>query len=197
MEIRTRLVGINGSGHAPFVPYLEHEPIESLRKRVLEPVFMILPPMVEPFVPREKFFVGAEWSSQWCSGVKIGHMDRNFIKWFLLDGKVEEEKERPTVYVSNLLLSSSDWEILAEIGGGDKAQMSLGEMCGTLEFHEREGDTLLTTGWANVFYVPDSRGILRSVGVYKHNGRWCFRAYPLTHSEGWSVGVRVCYNQDR
>ncbi len=54
-----------------------------------------------------------------------------------------------------------------------------------------EKGTLLNDGSANIFYVPDLKGVLRAVYVYWYDGRWRVDANPVEGPGRWYGGDRV------
>ena len=54
-----------------------------------------------------------------------------------------------------------------------------------------EKGALLNNGWANIFYVRDSAGVLRTVNVYWDGGRWFVNAFSVVNPDRWNDGYQV------
>ena len=60
-----------------------------------------------------------------------------------------------------------------------------------------EKGSLLTNGYANIFYIKDVNGVLRTVRVSWGGGGWYVYAYAVTHPNGWDDGHRVFSRDSR
>jgi hypothetical protein len=141
--------------------------------QVLRPVAP-KPAANRPFKADETFFNKK-------SGVKMVRHGDNFTSWFT--GKVEENAPEGTLVPFALERNAYDREIIADLGGEEKAEVTLTEVWRLMErqANGQEG-ALLTNGWANIFYVRDVNGVLRAVVVYWHDVGWRASADALGDS---------------
>ena len=140
----------------------------------------------EKFVAKEKFVKDSK-------EVKFYGIWDNFTNWFLADdGKIEEPINEQTLRYGNLTKSSVDGPIIEELGGEAKAETTLSELYDLLKKQAKgeEGD-LLTNGYANIFYIKDTSGVLRAVSVRWGGGGWSVYAYSIEPSDDWVAGSRV------
>jgi len=146
--IKSRTNGVPKAGHA---------------YQVLRPVAP-KPAVGRPFKADDTFFNKK-------SGVKMVRHGDNFTSWFT--GKVEENPPEGTLVPFTLERSAYDREIIADLGGEEKAEVTLTEVWRLMErqANGQEG-ALLNNGWANIFYVRDVNGVLRTVRVYWNGGGW-------------------------
>ncbi|MBI2591094.1 MAG: hypothetical protein HYW34_00210 [Candidatus Brennerbacteria bacterium] len=107
--------------------------------------------------------------------VKMVPHGSNFTAWFT--GKVEKEAPEGMLVPFVLTQSAYDSEIIADLGGEEKAEITLGEIWRLMQRQTNgKKGVLLVNGWANIFYVRDVNGVLRAVVV-----RWC--------GCGWGAGA--------
>jgi len=140
----------------------------------------------EKFVAKDKFRKDSK-------EVKFYGIWNNFTEWFLSgNGKIEEPIDEKELRYGKLIKSSVDGPIVEELGGEAKAETTLTELHDLLkkQANGEEGD-LLTNGYANIFYVKDTSGVLRAVYVYWYGGCWDVRARSVEDPHGWLVGSRV------
>lgn len=155
---------------------------------VAKPTYKVLRPVApkstepRPFKANETFFSKS-------SGVKMVPHGSNFTAWFT--GKAEENIPTGDLVPFVLTEYAYDNEIVANLGGEEKAETTLGEIWRLLERQANgEEGVLLTNGYANIFYVRDVNGVLRAVDVLWRGGGW--NAYALAlGGGGWSGGDRV------
>ncbi len=124
--------------------------------------------------------------------VRISCLGNNFVKWFL--GKTEERVDSEvSLRYHNLTSNSLDAPIIAELGGGEaKAETNLAEIAALMEKQGHgESGPLLTNGFANIFYVRDTNGLLRAVYVGWLGGGWDVHANSGTGPIPWDAGSRV------
>jgi hypothetical protein len=149
--------------------------------RILRPV---TPKLIEshPFKADETFFNKK-------SGVKMVPHGDNFTSWFA--GKVEEDVPEGELQPLTLTQNAYDNEIIADLGGEEKAEVTLAEVWRLMErqANGREG-ALLTNGRANIFYVRDVNGVLRTVSVCWGDGGW-FAGADALDDDGWRGGRQV------
>lgn len=134
-----------------------------------------------PFVVKKELAIGQ-------SGIKY-HGD-NFKQWF--GGKVEEPQTETTLCSHRLKKWSRDPAIIAELGGEEKAETTLFTI-GSLLSQQAKGESgsLLTNGYANIFYVRDVEGVLRAILVRWYGGGWYLGAHAVESPGGWNDGSRV------
>jgi hypothetical protein len=160
------------------------EPAPERACKVLRPV---APKIVEPrpFKADETFFSKT-------SGVKMVPHGSNFTSWFT--GKVEEDVQTGDLVPFALTQSAYDNEIIADLGGEEKAETTLGEIWRLMQRQANgEDGVLLTNGYANIFYVLDNTGALRAVDVVWYGGGW--HAYASALDVGrWSGGQAFSRN---
>lgn len=123
--------------------------------------------------------------------VPISGLGENFQSWF--GGLVEEPLAGlAPLQVDRLLQASPDPAIMAELGGEQKARISITEFFVVLRA-QRKGETshLLTNSWANIGYALDKNGVLRVVNAYWCRDGWSVRANPVEYPIGWNAGDQV------
>jgi len=147
----------------------------------------------EKFVAKDKFRKDSK-------EVKFYGIWNNFTEWFLSgNGKIEEPIDEKELRYGKLIKSSVDGPIVEELGGEAKAETTLTELHDLLkkqanglkkQANGEEGD-LLTNGYANIFYVKDTSGVLRAVRVIWRGVGWRVRADSVEYPHDWFVGFRV------
>jgi len=86
--------------------------------------------------------------------ISIAYISPNVRNWF--GGKVEPAFAGSTLHRAKLARRSVDGPIITEIGGPLKARTTWTEILACLRKQKRGGKgSLLTNGWANIFYVED------------------------------------------
>lgn len=140
-------------------------------------------------VAKEKFVINTKRNAP----VKISYLGDNFKAWFLNgDGKTEDPISEQTLRYHKLRQSSVDGPIIAELGGEAKAETTLSEMFSLMEKQKHgEDGVLLNNGWANIFYIKDSAGVLRAVRVFWDGVGWCIFAGSVEYSYRWRDGYQV------
>ncbi len=149
--------------------------------KVLRPV---APKILEPppFKADDTFFSKS-------SGVKMVPHGSNFTAWFA--GKVEEDVSEGKLCPFALTERAYDNEIIADLGGEEKAETTLTEIWRLMQRQANgEEGVLLTNGWANIFYVRDVNMVLRTVRVYWLGGGWSAYAIALVAFR-WYDGDQV------
>lgn len=132
-----------------------------------------------PFIAKDHFVKDTSRKAH----VKIFYLGGNFKAWFL--GK-EEPFGGSTIRYAKLSRSSADGPIISELGGEEMAETTLAEIYSFMvQQPNGEGGTLLTNGYANIFYVRDVNGVLRAVDAYWGDGGWYVNACPVTDPRGW------------
>lgn len=140
-------------------------------------------------VAKEKFVVNTKRNAP----VKISYLGDNFTAWFLNgDGKTEDPISEQTLRYHKLRKSSVDGPIIEELGGEAKAETTLSEMFALMEKQGKgEDGVLLNNGYANIFYIRDSAGVLRAVIVFWNDDGWRVSADSVEVPVRWDVGSRV------
>lgn len=148
-----------------------------------------IPATTEKFVAREKFVVDTSKKAK----VKISYLGDNLTEWFLSgDGKIESPISERSLRYGKLMENSVDAPIIAELGGEQKAEMTLAEMFALMEKQPNgERGTLLTNGWANIFYIRDVKGVLRAVNGCWYGDGWLVLAYSVLFPRRWCGGRLV------
>ncbi len=125
--------------------------------------------------------------------VKISYLGDNFTSWFLNgDGKTEDPISEQTLRYHKLRQSSVDGPIIAELGGAEKSETTLSEMFSLMEKQGKgEDGVLLNNGYANIFYIKDLAGVLRTVRVDWGGVGWYVYAYSVEHPDRWYDGSQV------
>lgn len=141
------------------------------------------------FVAKEKFVRDTSRNAK----VKISYLGDNFKAWFLNgDGKTEDPESVQTLRYHKLRQSSVDGPIIAELGGRELAETTLSEMFSLMEKQGKgEDGVLLNNGYANIFYIKDSAGVLRAVYVGWGGGGWGVNARSVEGPGRWNAGCQV------
>ncbi len=123
------------------------------------------------------------------SGVLMQEHNESFTRWF--SSKVEEQVVKKTLVPLKLAWTATDDDIIAALGGEEKAEVSLAEIWKLLKLQPRamEKGLLVTEHLVfnkkypslvtNIFYVRDTRRRLRRVNM--HGG--------LYFGEGWAINA--------
>ena len=149
-----------------------------------------IPASTKEFVVKDKFKVDTKRKAK----VKIYYLGTNFKVWFM--EKIEGPFAGSTIYGRQLDKSSIDSLILPSLGGQEKAETTMAEIYAMMERQPNgEAGDLMNNGCANIFYVCDINGTLRTVNVYWLVNGWYVRAYWVQSPFGWPVGRMVfCRN---
>ncbi|MEK7669597.1 MAG: hypothetical protein AAB350_03380 [Patescibacteria group bacterium] len=143
----------------------------------------------------KKFRAGANFLLKHDGGI-CSYFGSNFNSWFLEgDGKTEEPIGEQILCYGKLRKSSVDTPIIAELGGEAKAETTLTEMFSLMEKQKKgKAGVLLNNGYANIFYIRDQSGVLRTVYVDWRVDGWNVRANevsnPLACFDGGQVFSR-------
>lgn len=143
----------------------------------------------EVFVATKKFVVGKTPAAS----VKISFLGVNFRNWFLQgDGKFEAPIGEQTLRYAKLCQRSVDTPIIEELGGEAKVETTLTELF-ALMLKQRSGEVgvLLNNGWANIFYIKDQAGVLRTVYVGWIDDGWYVDADSTSYPRQWLGGYQV------
>ena len=144
---------------------------------------------INKFVAKEKFVRDTGDTAQ----VKSNYLGDNFDEWVLsCDCKVEELTSEKVLHYAKLRKGSADTPIIAELGGEVGAEVTLSEMFSLMEKQKNgENGVLLNNGYANIFYIKDQKGVLRTVYVYWGSDGWGASALAVSYPILWDAGRRV------
>lgn len=149
-----------------------------------------VPETSEAFIACKKFVCDTDPAVVAKIGIK--HLNRNFMLWFLAgDGTIEDPMEEQTLRYAKLREDSLDGPIVAALGGGTKARTTLTAIYALIAQQAIERDALVCRDLANIFYVRDCAGILRTVSVHRVSGGWSICAHLLGGMGRWFKGCRV------
>ncbi len=139
------------------------------------------------FVARDHFKVDTSKRAK----AKVSWLSDNFQNWFL-DKSEEQAGGDSTLRSHKLIAASIDAPIIAELGGEAMAETSLVEMFAMMAKQgQGENGSLLTSGYWNIFYIRDTAGVLRAVGVDWFGDGWRVRAFSVADSFECFAGSRV------
>ena len=166
--------------------------VDAIRNRPKEPTpertYKILRPVAPKPVESRPFKAGDTFFNR-KSGVKMVPHGSNVTSWFT--GKVEEDAPTGDLVPFVLTQSAYDHEIIADLGGEEKTEVTLTEIWRLMERQANGGEgALLNNGWANIFYVRDREGVLRAVDVCWDDDGWYVYALALDGIR-WYDGRRV------
>lgn len=153
---------------------------------LLEPIGIVPVSAVETFSAADKFRKGE------TDGVKIGWIGDNFQNHFV--AKIESGVPIQDLRIHRLRKGSVDKSIIDELGGETVVETNLATMWEMMkkQGHGQQGD-LLTNGYANIFYIRDTKGVLWAVDCDWDSGDacWFVRADSVTFPVGWLAGGQV------
>lgn len=153
--------------------------------KLLELVTSVAVVGLAPFAAKDKFK-----TKKTPDGVKLYWVGDNFKENFL--EKVEGEAAPATLKLHMLKKSSLDAPILAELGE-EAQETKLSHLWELLQKQpEGEKGTLLVNGYANIFYVRDTKGNLWAVCADWRSGYgWDFEASSVENPREWGGGSQV------
>ena len=143
-----------------------------------ERTYRILRPVPRPLAASRPFKAEDTFFNK-KSGVKMVEHGGNFTSWFT--GSVEEDAPEGMLQPFTLTQNAYDNEIITDLGGEEKAEVTLTEIWRLMERQANGGDgiLLITNGYANIFYVRDVNGALRAVDVFWRGAGWNANANAL------------------
>ncbi|MEK7609226.1 MAG: hypothetical protein AAB476_01995 [Patescibacteria group bacterium] len=145
-----------------------------------------IPATTEPFIAQDEFVEDTSSDAK----VKIVFLDSDFKEWFL--GKTEEPIQETVLCYHKLTEPSVYGPIIAELGGESKSETTLAQIFALMKIQRNgEAGALLSTGYANIFYVRGANNLLRAVVVCWVGGGWRVDADSVEDPDGWSDGSRV------
>jgi len=147
---------------------------------------VVIPATTKKFIARDNFIVDTSEKAK----VKICFLGDNFEENFL--GKTEDAIVEITLRYYKLRKGSVDNPIIAEIGGKEKAETTLTEMFSLMEKQPNgEKGALLTNGYANIFYIRDTNGVLWAVHCHWGDGGWVVHDSSTGLPLVWIAGFQV------
>lgn len=143
----------------------------------------------EKFIAKEKFVVNTSADAE----VKINFIGDNFSSWFLSgDGKIENPISEQRLRYHKLCKATVDGPIIQELGGEAKPETTLSEMFALMKKQGKGEDGVpLNNGYANIFYIRDATGVLRTVRVSWGVGGWRVGAGSVEDPRAWRAGIQV------
>ncbi|MFA4890143.1 MAG: hypothetical protein WC587_00700 [Candidatus Paceibacterota bacterium] len=145
-----------------------------------------IPARTGRFVAKDHFIVDTGKKAK----VKISFLGDNFRNSFL--SKTEEPAPEFTLCQYELKRGSRDIPIISELGGENKAETTLSAMFGLMEMQPKgETGTLLTNGYANIFYVRDLGGVLWAVLCRWGGVGWDVGASSVDIPNDWGAGLHA------
>jgi len=133
----------------------------------------------EKFFAKDKFKVDTSKEAK----VKISSLGDNFAKWFL--GKIEDPFVGSNLAKRRLERNALDGPIIAELGGEEKAEITLTELYIMMEDGELDKNE-----W-HLGYIRDVNSTLRAVDVHWDDGGWYVNANSVKNLREWRAGRRV------
>jgi hypothetical protein len=144
-----------------------------------------IPATTEKFVVVDHFKVGTSFKK-----LKISYVDGDFVSWF--GGKTEDPHGATELRRHQLLRDEVDKPIIAELGGEGKVESAVSAIYALMEKQGKgEDGQLLTNSYANIFYVRDTSGVMRAVGVRWGADGWYVGADSVEGPRGWGAGAQV------
>ncbi|HRY62722.1 MAG TPA: hypothetical protein P5056_03055 [Candidatus Paceibacterota bacterium] len=139
-----------------------------------------VPELIEPFVTKDHF--------NSVEGIWTGS---DFNKEFR--GMSVAPRKGYELTVRTLSMPANDGEILKELGDPDglKAEIDLYTLHQLIVMQKSGRRGLLTTDYANIFYLRNNEGQLRAVSVSRDDGEWSVSVYSVSSPVRWSGGRRV------
>ena len=138
------------------------------------------------FVARDHFVANLDPEAE----VLIAYVQESFNRWFR-DKSEEPAAERSLVW-HELQRNAGDQEIIAELGGPERVETSLGVVFSLMHQQQKgQAGPLANNGWGNNFYVRDVKGELRSVYVHWCDEGWGVDSAPIVRTTEWPVRDRV------
>ncbi len=136
----------------------------------------------------EKFAAAEHFKKGTTKGVQIAWLGDDFKSAF--GKKVEENVPAGSLLVHTLLRASLDPPIITALG--DNHETTLAELWQLLAAQPNgENGTLLTNGYANIFYIRDTEGTLWAVGALWSSDGWDVYANSVEDPCRWGSGFQV------
>jgi len=165
--------------------------VKQTTEKIAEKLMVLVGTITVPATTK-KFRAGANFLLKRDGGI-CSYFGDNFRRWFLEgDGKAEDPITEQTLRYAKLCKASADGPIIAELGGEAKAETTLSEMFSLMENQKHgEDGVLLNNGYANIFYIKDQAGALRTVIVSWFDDGWLVYACSVEYPSRWDGGFRV------
>src|SRR3989344_8210820 len=154
----------------------------------------------EPFVAKNKFILNYNYDLKTKPEIYITSLNDNFKEWFL--PKIEKPMAKTMLEYKRLTRSSVNGPIMRELRIKelkDERETTLAQIYTLMECQKNEELSVLLVRGANIFYVPDVKGILRVVFVFQHpdsNG-WFIYAREVTNQRAWGRNDRIFFRSER
>lgn len=156
--------------------------------RVIESLgtVLITAARTEKFIARDKFVINRDCNAK----VNIYFLNDNFINWFL--NKVEGPIGQQLLKCGKLRKPFTNISIVDDLGGEVKAETTLSELFCLMKIQGKgQEGILLTNGYANIFYIKDISGVLRTVSTCWFDGGWHLNASFFDSLNEWSEDRQV------
>jgi len=139
----------------------------------------------------EKFVVADHFKDR-VDGVTC-YVGGNFESW--LDTKVEEPVGVTTLQSYRISRLVGNVSIISELGGEEVVETTLSTIYALLKKQGKgQAGEFRVNEYANIFYVRDIDGILRTVSVRCYGGIWSVGVGPIDDPRTWDVGDQVFSN---
>ncbi|HBB36866.1 MAG: hypothetical protein UX02_C0003G0066 [Candidatus Moranbacteria bacterium GW2011_GWC1_45_18] len=153
---------------------------------LLKFIRIIAIPSTKKFIARDHFVANIKEGAR----AKISYLGDNFRQEFL--DKIEKPAGKNSLRCHELLKPSVDGSIFAELGGEKKVASTLAQIYWLMEQQPNgEDGTMLNDGRWNIFYIPNTAGVLRAVCVFWSGGGWGVDAGSVEFPFRWDVGSQV------
>ena len=131
------------------------------------------------FVAKDAFRINSDPSQR----VRISYLGDNFKAWML--GKVEENVDDAILRLHELLETSRDIPIVAELGNEEGVEIFLAHFYEVLAAKQVANDLTWTVG-----YARDKNGVLCAIYAYWYDDGWHVSAGSLGDQGRWLDGCR-------
>lgn len=167
--------------------FVDHNGEPLLRPQLLEHIGIVtIPAISEHFIVFDRFVLN--FGPGVKPGVRICYLGDDLKEWF--GGKIEKPVASTELRYAKLLRTERDDPIMKELGEAKETTLAQVHALMKLQPNGQEG-ALLTSGWANIFYVCDIQGELRAVRVSWDGVGWSVSAYSVTFPSRWGDENRV------
>ncbi len=141
----------------------------------------------EKFVARDRFVIDTSDGAL----AKIWDLGDRFQEEFL--DKIEEPIDKTSLQYHKLVKNSVDDRIIAELGGEGKIEVTLAEMFSLMknQGNGEKGGTLIANGYASIFYIRNTVGVLRAVYCDWYDDGWYVYADSVDDPYDWHAGDQV------
>lgn len=123
-------------------------------------------------------------------GVSVASWGPEFKQRFTNKFELPTAGSKLTIY--RLTRSMSDAEIVQELGGQGRAEITFSNLYELLIKQSMGQDgLLLTNGRGNIAHIRDAQGVFCAVIVHWHGEGWYFDSYQIDDRRLWSAGHQV------